>query len=218
VLARTTPSAVASEEAEQNLRPKREWQANSGYSQRIIAASVEGKLKSAFGDSPEGAANQSAGPSRVFVVSSGLFLTNPFSYAGNGPDMGQQFQMFGNVGGDNELLQFAGAYAQGYLEATILTLKNTLDWLTGDLDLVATSAKISSDANLKYSSIAPPVFDPEKDDENTMKKKSEEYRLARKSLQSRIGWTLTLGMPIGFALFGLGRWNRRNRRRSEYKA
>lgn len=214
VVARTTPSAVAVADEEQGLRPKRDWQAPSAYEQRIIAASVEGNLKSALG-SPD-AAEKSKAPSRVFVVGSGLFLTNPFSYAGNGPDLGAQFQMFGPVGGDQELLVFAGFYAQRYLEPTILSLKNTLDWVTGDLDLIATSAKISSNPSLKYTSIDPPTFDPEKDDETTMKKKAEEYRQARKDLQNKISWVLILGMPLAFGGFGLFRWGRRNARRDSY--
>jgi hypothetical protein len=175
----------------------------------VIAAVAEGKLKSAFGDA------RAPVPSRVLVVSSSMFLTNPFAYAGNGPDMGGQFAMFGNVGGDRDLQMIAQPYAQRYLTQTLLAFRNTLDWLSGDTDLLAVSAKIIGDANLNYSNIKPPSFDAE-DDEAAIKKKDEEYRGLRKALQAKIKWTLTLGLPLAFAVFGIIRWRRRLLRKNQY--
>ena len=64
--------------------------------------------------------------------------------------MGQFGQMMPNLGGDEQLLMLAGPYAQQFVTGSILVFKNTLDWLTGDTDLLAVSAKILSDPNLAY--------------------------------------------------------------------
>ena len=183
------------------------------FKQHIIAAVSEGKLKSAFGEGED--AKQAPEPSRVMVLSSSGFLTNPFTYAGNGPEMGGQFAMMGNVGGDQELVSIGGIYAQRYLESMILSVKNTFDWLTGDTDLLATSAKITSAPNLKYTSVEPPKITPE-DTEETIARKDEEYRTQRKSIQTTITWSLTLGIPLLFALLGIGRTLTRQSRRERY--
>jgi ABC-type uncharacterized transport system involved in gliding motility auxiliary subunit len=212
VVARTTPAAnvVTSDTVDMSLRDN--WEPKPPFEQRIIAATAEGKLKSAFAGKPgEGieAPEQAAKPSRVLVISSSQFITNPFAYSGNGPEMPQQqMGMFGDMGGDKQLLQFAGPYAQKYLTPTILSLKNTLDWMSGDADLIAASAKILGEPNLTYSSVRKPEFKAD-DSEEEIRKKDEEYRTARKDLQKKIQWTLTLGVPLFFGAAGLLRWRRR---------
>jgi ABC-type uncharacterized transport system involved in gliding motility auxiliary subunit len=201
------------------MKIRRKWSRQPPSGQQVIAAAAEGKLKSAF---PEGdnqgivAAAQAPTPSRVVVVSSSQFLTNPFAYAGNGPELGGQFAMFGNVGGDQELLMFAGPYAQSYLTNTILSLKNTLDWISGDTDLLAASAKIIGFSNLTYADIDPPKIEAG-EGEDAARKREEDYRQARKRLQASVQWTLTLGLPLVVAGFGVLRWRRRQSRKDEYK-
>ena len=88
------------------------------------ATEVIGKLKSAFaGEKADDISvpERAPQPSRVLVVSSSQFVTNPFAYAGNGPELGGQFAMFGAVGGDPQLQMIAGPYAQRYLTNTILS-------------------------------------------------------------------------------------------------
>ena len=150
----------------------------------------------------------------MLVLASSLFLTNPFAYAGNGQEMSGQFQMMGSVGGDAQLQAVAQPYAQRYLTNTILCLKNTLDWMTGDSDLIAASAKILSDPNLTYASIAPPDVKAD-DNEAALRKKDEEYRQSRERVQNQVQWTLTLGVPLLFAGFGVWRWRRREQIRKE---
>jgi len=217
-VARTTPatSVVTSDTVDMKLREH--WEPKPPQEQRIIAASAVGKLKSAFSGNPSDTikpAERAPSESRVLVVSSSEFLTNPFAYAGNGPELGGQFQMFGAVGGDPQLLMFAQPYTK-YLTATILSLKNTLDWMAGDSDLVAASAKLIGDPNLTYSNIAKPKFKAG-DDEAEAKKKDEEYRTARKSVQTNVQWTLTFGVPVLFAAFGLLRWRQRQAQRDQLK-
>jgi hypothetical protein len=72
-------------------------------------------------------------------VSSSLFLTNPFAYAGNGPGAGSN---------DPQLLMLAQPYTK-HLTSTIISLKNTLDWMMGDDDLAAASAKLVRDPRKK---------------------------------------------------------------------
>ncbi len=210
-VARTTPNTteLTDENLELNVRVKG-WQPKPPAEQHVIAAYAEGKLKSAFGDAvaPE--------TSRVLVVSSSQYLTNPFAYSGNGPELGQEFAMMGNVGGDQMLLTIAGPYAQRYLTNMILSLKNTLDWVTGDSDLLAISAKIIAEPNLKYSSIEAPEI-PVDATEEQMRKLEEDLKGQRSKLQSTIEWTLTLLVPALFAIFGLWRWQTRNTRRTQLK-
>jgi len=217
-VARTTPatSVVTSDSVDMKLREH--WEPKPPQEQRIIAAVAIGKLKSAFAGSPSEAikpAERAPSESRVLVISSSEFLTNPFAYAGNGPELGGQFQMFGAVGGDPQLLMFAQPYTK-YLTSTILSLKNTLDWMAGDSDLVAASAKLIGDPNLTYSNIAKPKFKAG-DDEAEAKRKDEEYRTARKSVQTNVQWTLTFGVPVLFAAFGLLRWRQRQSHRDQLK-
>jgi ABC-type uncharacterized transport system involved in gliding motility auxiliary subunit len=219
VLARTTENATATEGDSVDMKIRRQWSPKPPYAQRIIAAAAEGKLKTAFpeGDNLGVQSNPvSPAPSRVMVISSSQFLTNPFAYSGNGPELGGQFAMFGNVGGDQELLMFAAPYAQSYLTNTILSLKNTLDWISGDTDLLETSAKIIGFPNLTYSNIEPPKLAADATEEE-LRKKDEDYRQARKSQQAWVQWILTLGMPAAVAGFGLLRWRTRQARKGQYK-
>jgi ABC-type uncharacterized transport system involved in gliding motility auxiliary subunit len=219
-VARTTPAAnvIVADTVDMSLRDR--WDPKPPFEQRIVAASAEGKLKSAFAGNPgEGitAPEVAAKPSRVLVISSSQFLTNPFAYAGNGPEQHGQMAMFGALGGNKELLQFAGPYAQKYLTQTILSLKNTLDWMSGDTDLIAASAKILGEANLTYSSVKKPEFKVD-DSEEEIRKKDEEYRTARKDLQKRVQWTLTLGVPLAFGGVGFFRWRSREAKRAQKAA
>jgi ABC-type uncharacterized transport system involved in gliding motility auxiliary subunit len=218
-VARTTPatSVLTSDTVDMKLREH--WDPKPPQEQRIIAAIAIGKLKSAFAGNPSDTVkpvtDRAPSESRVLVVSSSEFLTNPFAYAGNGPELGGQFQMFGAVGGDPQLLMFAQPYTK-YLTSTILSLKNTLDWMAGDSDLVAASAKLIGDPNLTYSNISKPKFKAG-DDEAEAKRKDEEYRTARKSMQTNVQWTLTFGVPVLFAAFGLLRWRQRQAQRDLLK-
>jgi hypothetical protein len=175
-----------------------------------VAASVEGTLKTAFPsgdkmgvDAPE----KSAKGARVFVLASSQFLSNPFARAGQGQDM-SQYGMQQMVGGDKELQQLAQQYlSKTVLTAMILSFKDTLDWLTGDTDLLAASAKILSEPNLVYD-VGKPKFDPN-ETEDQLKKQLEDLRNARKHQQYWVEWILILGVPILFALYGVTRWRMR---------
>jgi hypothetical protein len=218
-VARSTPATSVDKSDTIDMKLRLQWRPKPPQDQRILAAYADGKLKSAFAGSPlEGISPPERAPqaSRVLVVSSSLFLTNPFAYAGNGPDLGGQFAMFGAVGGDKDLLMYAQPYTK-YLTSTIISLKNTLDWMSGDADLVAASAKLLGEASLTYSSVTKPKFKAE-ENEDEMKKKDEEYRAARKNLQTNIQWFLILGMPAAFGAFGVFRWRSRQARRDQMKA
>jgi ABC-type uncharacterized transport system involved in gliding motility auxiliary subunit len=219
-VARTTPAASALTGATVDMKMRPEWKPTPPFEQRIIAAVADGKLKSAFAGQPSAdgitTAERAPQASRVLVISSSEFLTNPFAYAGNGPDLGGQFAMFGNVGGDRELLMIAGQYANRYLTNTILSVKNTLDWISGDTDLLATSAKLISDPNLTYRDVAKPKLDAA-DDDAAARKKDEEYKAARGKLQTGVQWTLILAVPLFFAFFGLFRWRGRQSRKDAYR-
>jgi ABC-type uncharacterized transport system involved in gliding motility auxiliary subunit len=139
VVARSTPEASVDDSATVDMRLREQWTPKPPLQQRILAAYAQGKLRSAFAGRPASGFStpeRARRSSRVLVVSSSLFLTNPFAYAGNAPTSGA-----GSGGGDVQLLMLAQPYTK-YLTSTILSVKNTLDWMTGDEDLVATSAKL----------------------------------------------------------------------------
>jgi len=215
-VARTTPAASVVTTDTVDMKLRAEWAPKPPYGQHVIAAVADGKLKSAFGPGELKVPERSPEPSRVLVIASSLFLTNPFAFAGNGPDLGGQFAMMGAIGGDPQLQMIAQPYARDYLTGTILSVKNTLDWISGDADLLAASAKLLSEPNLTYSSVAKPKISAE-DDEAAIKKKDEEYRQGRKGVQQKVQWSLTLGVPILFALFGFGRWRYREGKRASRK-
>jgi ABC-type uncharacterized transport system involved in gliding motility auxiliary subunit len=219
-VARTTPATSVDKSESIDMKLRDQWRPKPPQEQRVIAAVAEGKLKSAFADSPseeiKPPADRATPPSRVLVVSSSGFLTNPFAYSGNGPELGGQFQMFGAVGGDPQLLQIAQFYTK-HLTSTILSFKNTLDWMSGDADLLAASAKLMGVPSLTYASVSKPKFKAE-EDEAESKRKDEEFRANRKVLQQRVQWTLTLGVPVLFGFFGVWRWRRRESERTTLKA
>lgn len=212
---RTTPasSLETSETVDMSLRAN--WEPRPPFNQQIIGATAEGVLKSAFAGKPgDGieAPEKAKSSSRVLVVASSQFITNPFARAGNPAPTPPQMQQFGSPPGDRDLQTVAQPYAQQYLTGTILSLKNTLDWMSGDADLIATSAKILGEANLTYSSVEKPSFKADESEEE-MRKKDEEYRMSRQKLQNKVQWSLTLGLPLFFALLGMWRYQVRSKRR-----
>jgi hypothetical protein len=177
--------------------------------QFAIAANVEGTLKSAFAEGDKQgveAPTQSAKTSRVFVLASSQFLANPFARAGNGPDMGQFGMMMPDLGGDEQLKMLAGPYAQQFITTTILILKNTLDWITGDTDLLAVSAKLTSEPNLTYG-IRPKLSLDQSEEQ--IRKEEEGLKESRKTQQRNVELLLILGLPLLLAGYGLLRWRMR---------
>src|SRR5579859_493036 len=218
VVMRSTPAAVHLTGDTVDLKPFQKWAPKlKGLQQQqfAVAANVEGTLKSAFqeGDK-EGVErpDQSTKPARVFVLASSQFLANPLSRAGTGPDMGQFGMMMPNLGGDEQLLMLAGPYAQQFVTGSILVFKNTLDWLTGDTDLLAVSAKILSKPNLAYGDKL--KLTPEMTEEQ-IKKELETMKEKRKTDQHYIEALLILGVPAFFAGLGLLLWWLRQKARAE---
>jgi hypothetical protein len=125
--------------------------------------------------------------------------------------MGQFGQMMPSLGGDEQLLMLAGPYAQQYITGSILVFKNTLDWLSGDTDLLAVSAKILSDPNLVYGDKLKITQD---ETEEQIRKQEQELRAARKDQQRNVEIFLILGIPALFAAYGLIRWRSRTAARA----
>jgi ABC-type uncharacterized transport system involved in gliding motility auxiliary subunit len=219
VVMRSTPFAMHMTGESADLKPFQKWAPKiKGLQQQqfAIAADVEGPFKTAF---PEGekmgveTPAESAKPARVFVLSSSQFLANPLARAGTGPDMGQYGMMMPNLGGDEQLLMLAGPYAQQYITDSILVFKNTLDWLTGDTDLLAVSAKLLSDPNLSYGNASTIKVTPETT-EDDLKRMEQGMKEGRKDQQRNTELFLILGIPLLFAAYGLLRWRMRLAARS----
>lgn len=219
VVARSSPHSIVKtddtvELGLQSWRPKGDWK------QFNVAADVEGRLKTAF---PTGDKQGVDAPvevpkgksARVYVLASAQFTANPFARAGNGETM----QQFGGMpmGGDKTLLSIAGPYADlqhgaSPLLAAILSMKNTLDWLSGDSDLLAASAKLFSDPGLVYGDVSAPKFSDNQTDDD-VKREDEEMRAARTTTQRTVGISLTLLAPLLIIAYGLFRWQRRKNAR-----
>ncbi len=222
IVARSTPHSIVKTDDSvelglQSWRPKGKWD------QFNVAARVEGRLKSAFtgGDkqgvdaAPEVPEGKTA---RVFVLASSQFTANPFARAGNGEENPQMRQFgMGSMPGDEKLMQIAGPYADLQRGAVpllyaIMATKNTMDWLTGDTDLLAVSAKLLSEPGLVYGDVRKPNFDENETDED-VKKQDQEMRDARKTTQRNIGIFLTFFAPLIFVAYGIWRWRRRQNAR-----
>jgi ABC-type uncharacterized transport system involved in gliding motility auxiliary subunit len=222
VVARSTPHSIdktddSVELGLQSWRPKGEWK------QFNIAARVEGRLKSAFaGQDKQGVDAAPEVPegktARVFVLASAQFTANPFARAGNGEENPQMRQFgMGATPGDEKLMQIAGPYADLQRGAVpllyaIMATKNTLDWLTGDTDLLAVSAKLLSEPGLVYGDVSAPKFDENETDDD-IKKQDQIMRDARKTTQRNIGIFLTFFAPLIFVAYGLLRWRMRTNAR-----
>jgi ABC-type uncharacterized transport system involved in gliding motility auxiliary subunit len=217
VVARSSPFSVHLTGDNADLRPFQKWAGKlKGLKQEqfAVGADVEGTLKSAFaGSDNQGidAPAQSAKPARVFLLSSSQFLANPLARAGNGPDMGQYGMMMPNLGGDEQLLALAGPYTQQFVTGSILVFKNTLDWLSGDTDLLAVSAKLLSDPNLVYGDKIKVTPD---ESEEQLRKQEDDLKAARKDEQRNVEMLLILGIPILFGAYGVTRWRLRLNARS----
>ena len=215
IVMRSSPSAIhmTGETADLKVRAPKAWApAFKGQSQQQfgLAADVEGTLKTAF---PEGdkqgieAPPQSAKTARVFLMASPQFLDNPLARAGNGPDMGQFGMMMPNLGGDEQLLMLAAPYASQAITGSILVFKNTLDWLSGDTDLLAVSAKIMSDPPLAYGD-KKIKFTPDMTEEQ-LNKQQDEVKQSREDQQRWVELLLILGIPVLLGGLGVLRWQLR---------
>ncbi|MBW2528710.1 MAG: GldG family protein [Deltaproteobacteria bacterium] len=219
VVARSTPNTTVDDSDKVDMKIRVDWEKKGEFGQRAFAIALEGTIQSAFikNKSEEiKVPDKSPAPSRVLVVSASQFLANPFARAGNPPPMPPQMAMMGSFGGDQDLQAVAWPYARKYLTGTILAFKNIMDWMAGDSDLIAASAKLIGEPNLTYADIEKPKVDPE-DSEEELARKAEEYRLQRQSVQNRVQWTLTLFPPLAFAAFGVIRWRRREANRDRIK-
>jgi hypothetical protein len=209
VVARSTAKSTVDNADTIEMKIASDWKPKGEAGQRAMAVVLEGKIKSAFGGqealgipappiSPDGA--------RLLMVSASQFFTNPFARAGNAPPMPPQMAMMGPMGGDEDMQMLAGPYAQRYLTNTILSLKNTLDWIGGDTDLLAASAKLIGESTLSYAD----VEKPKELNESTLK----EYDKEREQVQQKVQWWLILFGPALFAAFGIARWRMRESARA----
>lgn len=129
-IARTSDETVSTRTTPANLRPAPTYPRGEMRS-HLLAATVQGRLRSAF---PVKLANGklvpvAPAPSRVLVIASSTYLTNPFVYADSAANS------------DPLLVGLQQPYLSN-ITATIVSLKNTLDWMLAAEDFVELSATI----------------------------------------------------------------------------
>lgn len=119
VLLQSSPDASTNDAARQKVQF---GAASPARKQRhVLAVALEGRLKSAFGDT------RSAANARLLVVSSSQFLANPYARA------------IKSGSADPDLEARATHYTKKFLTGTILAFKNVLDWMTNDTRVNACS-------------------------------------------------------------------------------
>jgi ABC-type uncharacterized transport system involved in gliding motility auxiliary subunit len=216
-IAHSTPAALRETGDTVDLKPARQWRPKGEFNQQTIAASAEGKIKTAFPTGDKMGVEtpaESTNNARVLVISSSQFFANPFVRSGQGPEMNPQMAQMGMMmgGGDEFLQAIAGPYVQLIGTTFILQTKNLLDWMTGDVDLLAASAKILMEPNLAYGDVVKPKAGEEMTEEQ-LKKEEDRIKKERKTRQYWIEGTMTLGIPLLFIGLGLVLWRMREGRR-----
>jgi hypothetical protein len=84
--------------------------------------------------------------------------------------------------------------------------------MTGDVDLLAASAKILMEPNLAYGDVVKPKAGEEMTEEQ-LKKEEDRIKKERKTKQYWIEGAMTLGIPALFVGLGLVLWRLREGRR-----
>jgi hypothetical protein len=125
-VARTTGAATVTTASPVDLGFRTEWSAPPPRAERVVAAVASGRLASAF---PNGAIRRAPSASRVVVIASSLFLTNPLARAVASQPSDSK--------ADDPLRALAQAYARDHISNAVLSLKHTLDWFSSDEGLVA---------------------------------------------------------------------------------
>ena len=123
-----------------------EWIPKRPLQARLVAAVVTGKLRTAFPPSATEPGPTAPTESRLLVISSSELLTNPFAYATNGAKPPSSIAAIAPAVTPVTPVtpeSLAQPYTR-YPTSVILSLKNTLDWLTGDEDLIELSEKFVS--------------------------------------------------------------------------
>lgn len=146
-VARSSPTAMTFSKGPILLNPIRAQVTPGDPGPRLLAASLEGKIKSAFAGRPgDGVSAPESAPedSRLFVLSAAQFPVNPLARAANPLPQPPQMAMLGTVPTDDELAMLAQPYAQRYLTTTLLALKNTFDWAAADDATVSCSALLTN--------------------------------------------------------------------------
>ncbi len=218
VLARTYKRSTVDASETISMKFSDKWVEKGPKEQRVVAVALEGPLKTAF---PAGdkmgvdAPAQSKAPSRILVISSSQFLANPFARSGNPPPMPPQLQMMGPQGGDPDLQMIARPYFESAFRPLVMSFKNTLDWMSGDADLIAVSAKLLGEPTLSYNDVDKPEDTDTELTPEEQEKQAEDYRKERAELQSRVQWTLIFLPALLFAGIGLARWRLREAARDK---
>ncbi len=213
ILAKTTKNSwlLSGENVDLKPRHPREWQVTEPKGPFVVALAIEGKLPSAFRaeavSSAEGAAPTGPkGPARaekpvhVFVVGSSGFLRDEFLPP---PERAQQ----------------------GELTASVALALNAIDWLAQEDALIAIRAK-----NVEDPMIEVPASVKQAEDEARAAAKEGDQGATSAALQkrkeavedwdgkkARYRWLNITLMPLLLVMFGLIRWQLRQKKRASIK-
>jgi hypothetical protein len=162
-----------------------------------VVATVEGKLKSAFKDGVK-----SDKTCRVLVIASPQYFANPLARAANSTV--DPMQMHGmQIPPDPQLAKLSLAYIQLGFEKQLLSTRNLIDWMSGEEDLNAVAAKLTSDPPLVYGDVS------KASDSETDEQYAERQHDDKSSTRTVIMVVLILGIPALVALLGILRWRMR---------
>ena len=186
VLARTTPKTLRETGDTIDMKPMRQWRPKGEFSQFNIAATDRGQAQDGLPDRrQDGRRGSRAVAAEQRRASSSSRRRSSSRTPSPAPATARTWDrwrmMMPGGGGDEMLQQLAMPYAQQILTNTILVFKNMLDWVTGDVDLLAVSAKILQEPGLAYGDVSKPNFDDMTEDQ--LKKQDETMKKERKNTQ-----------------------------------
>jgi hypothetical protein len=137
-VAKTTKLATIDPRPQKTMFPTQDLPAGGPGEQRVIAASLEGEIATAF---PEGdnmgivTAAKSASASRVLFVASSELFANPYIVSGRSTASSADTLKLGGSAIDPMMASLANQYSQRYFRPMIFVFKNSLDWLSGEADM-----------------------------------------------------------------------------------
>lgn len=177
------------------IRQPREWQVSEFDGPQTVAVAVEGRLHSAFSEDA-----QSEDAARVFVVGTSTILRDEF-------------------------LPPADRVEEAELAGAMALPLNAIDWLAQDSDLIAVRAKSIEEPALSVprgvtEATEDALTAAQEGDESGAREAIERRQAAVRAWDRKKNlyrWGNTLLIPLAVALFGVIRWQWRQRRRASLK-
>lgn len=190
--------SMSGDDVSLRIRDPRQWQMTGDAGPFTLAVALQGNLPSAFAEGEGG--TRSEGEVRVLVVGTSTMLRDEF-------------------------LPPADRVEEAELAGAMAFPLNAIDWLAQDSDLIAVRAKTIEeppiDAPRSVTEATEDAMEAAQEGDEEGAREAIERRQAAltswESTKQAYRWGNTLLIPLAFALFGVFRWQVRQRRRANIK-